>query len=254
MVCGTAPATGSSYAGEPSRCLRAMPFSIYALAALIPILPAKQRLTHHQRLDDNRHRHRVSRPQLRRKVPHHTDWHAHVPSRRVTAVPLPTGCDRGFHPYATCSRLHRLAASCRAGGSWPRPRSHRPGRRVGRHGSLRGAGITTFDCANIYTGVRSSDRRVAEAARRSGHRARAGAHASTCPTSIVCQPLPGRRRCAASRPLAGAPRTWTVSTSSSCTGGTTTCRGYVDAAAWLDELRRAGKIRHLGLTNFATTL
>jgi aryl-alcohol dehydrogenase-like predicted oxidoreductase len=26
--------------------------------------------------------------------------------------------------------------------------------------------------------------------------------------------------------------------------------GYVDAAAWLDELRRAGKIRYLGLTNF----
>ena len=26
--------------------------------------------------------------------------------------------------------------------------------------------------------------------------------------------------------------------------------GYVDAAAWLDELRRAGKIRHIGLTNF----
>jgi aryl-alcohol dehydrogenase-like predicted oxidoreductase len=26
--------------------------------------------------------------------------------------------------------------------------------------------------------------------------------------------------------------------------------GYVDAAGWLDDLRRAGKIRHLGLTNF----
>ncbi|MGH8430640.1 MAG: aldo/keto reductase, partial [Solimonas sp.] len=26
--------------------------------------------------------------------------------------------------------------------------------------------------------------------------------------------------------------------------------GYVEAAAWLDEMRRAGKIRHLGLTNF----
>jgi aryl-alcohol dehydrogenase-like predicted oxidoreductase len=26
--------------------------------------------------------------------------------------------------------------------------------------------------------------------------------------------------------------------------------GYVEAAAWLGELRRAGKIRHLGLTNF----
>ena len=27
-------------------------------------------------------------------------------------------------------------------------------------------------------------------------------------------------------------------------------RGYVDAAGWLDEQRRAGKIRHVGLTNF----
>jgi aryl-alcohol dehydrogenase-like predicted oxidoreductase len=26
--------------------------------------------------------------------------------------------------------------------------------------------------------------------------------------------------------------------------------GYVDAAAWLDEQRRAGKVRHIGLTNF----
>ena len=26
--------------------------------------------------------------------------------------------------------------------------------------------------------------------------------------------------------------------------------GYVEAAAWLDDMRRAGKIRHLGLTNF----
>ena len=26
--------------------------------------------------------------------------------------------------------------------------------------------------------------------------------------------------------------------------------GYVEAAAWLDEMRRAGKIRHVGLTNF----
>jgi aryl-alcohol dehydrogenase-like predicted oxidoreductase len=26
--------------------------------------------------------------------------------------------------------------------------------------------------------------------------------------------------------------------------------GYVDAAGWLDEQRRAGKIRHIGLTNF----
>jgi len=26
--------------------------------------------------------------------------------------------------------------------------------------------------------------------------------------------------------------------------------GYVDTAVWLDELRRAGKIRHVGLTNF----
>jgi aryl-alcohol dehydrogenase-like predicted oxidoreductase len=26
--------------------------------------------------------------------------------------------------------------------------------------------------------------------------------------------------------------------------------GYVDAAVWLDDLRRAGKIRHIGLTNF----
>jgi aryl-alcohol dehydrogenase-like predicted oxidoreductase len=110
------------------------------------------------------------------------------------------------------------------------------------------AGITTFDCADIYTGVEAL---IGEWLKRRGAR-------GTVPVQVHTKYVPDLDRLPThsradvvrgiDRSLArlGVDRLdlvqlhwWDYDVP-----------GYVDAAAWLDELRRAGKIRHLGLTNF----
>jgi aryl-alcohol dehydrogenase-like predicted oxidoreductase len=109
------------------------------------------------------------------------------------------------------------------------------------------AGITTFDCADIYTGVEAL---IGEWLKK--RRARGTAvqvHTKYVPD---LDRLPTHSRAdvvrGVDRSLArlGVDRLdlvqlhwWDYDVP-----------GYVDAAAWLDELRRAGKIRHIGLTNF----
>ena len=114
------------------------------------------------------------------------------------------------------------------------------------------AGITTFDCADIYTGVEAL---IGEwIGRRS-------ARGGSAPVQIHTKYVPDLDRLAThshadvvrgvDRSLArlGVDRLdlvqlhwWDYDVP-----------GYVEAAAWLNELRRAGKIRHLGLTNFDQT-
>ena len=111
------------------------------------------------------------------------------------------------------------------------------------------AGITTFDCADIYTGVEAL---IGEWLKRRG--ARGAARPVQVHTKYVpdLDRLPTHSRAdvvrGVDRSLArlGVDRLdlvqlhwWDYDVP-----------GYVDAAAWLDELRRAGKIRHIGLTNF----
>ena len=111
------------------------------------------------------------------------------------------------------------------------------------------AGITTFDCADIYTGVEAL---IGEWLKRRG--ARGAAVPVQVHTKYVpdLDRLPTHSRAdvvrGVDRSLArlGVERLdlvqlhwWDYDVP-----------GYVDAAAWLDELRRAGKIRHVGLTNF----
>jgi aryl-alcohol dehydrogenase-like predicted oxidoreductase len=110
------------------------------------------------------------------------------------------------------------------------------------------AGITTFDCADIYTGVEAL---IGEWLKRRGARADMPVQVHTkyvpdldrLPTHSRAEVVRGIDRSLA---RLGVDRLdlvqlhwWDYDVP-----------GYVDAAAWLDELRRAGKIRYLGLTNF----
>jgi aryl-alcohol dehydrogenase-like predicted oxidoreductase len=111
------------------------------------------------------------------------------------------------------------------------------------------AGITTFDCADIYTGVEALIGKWLAQRR---------ARSAAVPVQVHTKYVPDLDRLAThsradvvrgvDRSLArlGVDRLdlvqlhwWDYDVP-----------GYVDAAAWLDELRRAGKIRHIGLTNF----
>ncbi len=109
------------------------------------------------------------------------------------------------------------------------------------------AGITTFDCADIYTGVeeligRWRRTRPAAAARIQVHTKyvpdldRLKAHSRADVARGVDRSL---QRRGADRLDVVQLHWWDYDVS-----------GYVDAAVWLDELRQAGKVRHIGLTNF----
>ena len=110
------------------------------------------------------------------------------------------------------------------------------------------AGITTFDCADIYTGVETLIGRWLK--RRRG---RAGTDVQIhtkyvpdldrLPTHARADVVHGvdrsLRRLGVERLDLVQLHWWDYGV-----------RGYVEAAVWLDELRRAGKIHHVGLTNF----
>ena len=111
------------------------------------------------------------------------------------------------------------------------------------------AGITTFDCADIYTGVEALIGEWLKRRRRSGGAVPVQIHTKYVPD---LDRLPTHSRAdvvrGVDRSLArlGVDRLdlvqlhwWDYDVP-----------GYVDAAAWLDELRSAGKIRYVGLTNF----
>jgi len=110
------------------------------------------------------------------------------------------------------------------------------------------AGITTFDCADIYTGVEALIGRWL--VRRKG-RPGPGVQIHTkyvpdldrLPTHSRADVVRGVDRSLA---RLGVERLDLVQLHWWDYG----VAGYVDAALWLDEQRRAGKIRHIGLTNF----
>ena len=111
------------------------------------------------------------------------------------------------------------------------------------------AGITTFDCADIYTGVEALIGEWLKRRRARGAPAAVQVHTKYVP-DLDRLPTHARDDVArgVDRSLArlGVDRLdlvqlhwWDYDVP-----------GYVEAAGWLDELRRAGKIRHVGLTNF----
>jgi aryl-alcohol dehydrogenase-like predicted oxidoreductase len=111
------------------------------------------------------------------------------------------------------------------------------------------AGITTFDCADIYTGVET---RIGDWL--SSRRGRSGAAPIQVHTKYVpdLDRLPTHSRDDVARGIDRSLARLRVD----CLDVVQLhwwdydVPGYVEAAAWLDDLRRAGKIRHVGLTNF----
>jgi len=111
------------------------------------------------------------------------------------------------------------------------------------------AGVTTFDCADIYTGVEALIGRWLARRRSAARPVAVQVHTKYVPD---LDRLPTHSRADVAR---GVDRSlarlgvdaldlvqlhwWDYDVP-----------GYVDAALWLDELRRAGKVRHVGLTNF----
>ena len=116
------------------------------------------------------------------------------------------------------------------------------------------AGITAFDCADIYTGV---EELIGEFLRawRAAHGPSAPAirvHTKCVPDLRRAAHAGARRHRTPHRPLAAA--TWGSRRSTWCssTGGTTTSRGWWRPRCICRELQQPGKIRHLGVTNFDT--
>lgn len=111
------------------------------------------------------------------------------------------------------------------------------------------AGITTFDCADIYTGVEALIGEWLARERERGDRRQVHVHTKYVPD---LDRLPTHSKADVSRGVdrslarLGVERLdlvqlhwWDYDVP-----------GYVEAAGWLDDLRRAGKIRAIGLTNF----
>jgi len=114
------------------------------------------------------------------------------------------------------------------------------------------AGITTFDCADIYTGVEALIGEWLKRRRSRGDGAPVQVHTKyvpdldRLPTHSKADVVAGVDRSLARLGLDRLDLVqlhwWDYD-----------IPGYVEAAAWLDDLRRAGKIRHIGLTNFDRT-
>jgi aryl-alcohol dehydrogenase-like predicted oxidoreductase len=109
------------------------------------------------------------------------------------------------------------------------------------------AAITTFDCADIYRGVESLIGEFLR--RRGGPRTDVQVHTKYVPD---LDRLRTHSRADVTRGIdrslgrLGVERLDVVQLH----WWDYDVPGYVEAASWLDELRRAGKIRHIGLTNF----
>ena len=117
------------------------------------------------------------------------------------------------------------------------------------------AGITTFDCADIYTGVEEHDRRVPpalpHAARRAALRRHQGAHQvrarprhAAAHHQSLCR---GRHR-----PLAAAAQAWSGSTSCSSIGGTMPCRAISRRPAGWTSCGAPARSTGSARTNFDT--
>ncbi len=141
-------------------------------------------------------------------------------------------------------------------GAWQLAAGHRSGGDRESNDAVRGllrraeAGLTTFDCADIYTGVEE----LLGAALRVWSDERPGAEPLRVHTKCVpdLAALPGLARADVERIVDRSRRRLGVERLDLVQLHWWDYRvpGFVEAAGWLDDLRRTGKIRHLGATNF----
>ena len=174
---------------------------------------------------------------------------AHVPARRrdgraaaVTSTrPSTRRARAGLHDLA--DRQGRLAAG-------RRPRRDRSRRRARRHARVRRRRHHHLRLRRHLHRRRVAHRRLRRASAAARRTCRFTP--STSPIAAGSAASPPRDVARRGRALAGAARRRARSTWCSSTGGTTACPGAIDALGWLDDERRAGRVRHLGVTNFDT--
>lgn len=142
--------------------------------------------------------------------------------------------------------------SCLLKGGWQLARGHGaidPADALADMDRFVDAGITTFDCADIYTGVEAL---IGEWLRQRG----AGGDTRSVQVHTKYVPdldrLPTHSRADVVRGIDRSLSRLGVESLDlvQLHWWDYDVQGYVEAAAWLDEIRRAGKIRHVGLTNF----
>ena len=224
-------------------------FSIYSLAAVLPLLAAKQRSLDPADWMSDRRRGGLPRPQLR---------HAHA-DHAARAPPLPPrgddgGADAGGRRVRTdaLGPGHPISRVVRGGWQLSEGHSARVEGAVEDLVAAAEAGITTFDCADIYTGVEErmgAMRR--EVARRHGEAALEPirVHTKLVPDLDALAAI-GRAEVRAaidrSRERLGMERLDLVQFHWWDLG----VERWREVAGWLAELREAGAIRTLGATNF----
>ena len=231
--------SGESLSLPPGQC-----FPIYPLAALLPLLPAKQRATHPNDWMTTDAEIACPDPHCgaRFRITPHRQPHL-PPCRGDGRAPCPQDAEMTVETFELAPG-YRISRLLRAAGSWPAgmARSTRE-RAVADMVAFVDAGITAFDCADIYTGVeeligafRGARDCAAEAlARMQGpHQVRARPRRAARARHAPMSSASSTARCAGSA--------WSGSTSSSSTGGTIASPGWLDTAGWLTDLRRAGKI------------
>ena len=156
MVCGHRAGDSFELRGE-NLSLPAGPVVLHLRAGGAAAAAAGEAAGHASaRLDDDGRRDRVSRSQLRRAIPHHASRHPDVPASRrhgrsarlSFALPMSTIPRVELAPGYTISRVLK--------GGWQLAGGHGPVEDAAALDDMDRfveAGVTTFDCADIYTGV-----------------------------------------------------------------------------------------------------
>ena len=250
IYCGARPGDHFELRGEMLHLPPGQGFSIYSLAAVLPLLAAKQRATHPNdwmstdteiACPDPNCPSRLRITRLARRQFSHAAATA-VPLREASAVETVE-----LRPGYAISRIIR--------GGWQLAGGHGPIDAATALADLEAAfdaGIATFDCADIYTGVEDLIGAFrAKILRERGMEAlrRIRVHTKLVPDLASLASFDkATLRAIVDRSLARL-RTeqldlvqfhwWDYAVP-----------GWLEALAWLDELRQAGKLALLGATNF----